>query len=175
MTRYTPATACAAATSMRLMRPCAIVLRKILPYSIPGRRRLCTYSAWPVTFSHDSRRGTERPTCGVSVAWIARFIHCPLHVDAEQLLLVLRGAVQVAFDREAFDRLRRRESCRLVGCGAHHDAGGAAVQDDGDAHCRPVVGGARRALEIRRAALAERRDVEARDQLVTLQSGLEIT
>ena len=41
----------AALTSMRLMRPCATVLRKILPYSMPGRRRLCTYSARPVTLA----------------------------------------------------------------------------------------------------------------------------
>src|ERR671924_2271459 len=83
---------------MRLMRPCATLLRKILPYSIPGRRRLCTYSARPVTFSQDSSRGTERPTWAVSVACVARFIDCPLEINAEELLLVLRGAVQIAFD-----------------------------------------------------------------------------
>src|SRR3954464_2035526 len=97
-TRCTPPTACAALTSIRRMRPCATLERKILPYSIPGRRRLWTYSALPVTLSHDSRRGTERPTCGVSVACVARFIESSLQVDAKQLLLVRRGAVQVALD-----------------------------------------------------------------------------
>src|SRR5262245_11779293 len=97
-TRCTPPTACAAATSMRLLRPWATVERKIFPYSMPGRRRLCTYSARPVTFSHDSRRGTERPTCGVSVDCAARFMDCPLEVDADELLLVVRRAVLVAFD-----------------------------------------------------------------------------
>ena len=50
-TRWTPASACAALTSMLAMRPCATVLRTILPYSMPGRRRLCTYSARPVTLA----------------------------------------------------------------------------------------------------------------------------
>src|SRR5262245_61720962 len=109
-TRCTPPTACAAATSMRLMRPWATVERKIFPYSMPGRRRLCTYSARPVTFSHDSRRGTERPTCGVSVDCEARFMDCPLEVDADELLLVVRRAVLVAFDRSEERRVGK-------GCG----------------------------------------------------------
>src|SRR5690348_11615087 len=103
-TRCTPATAAAALVSIDLMRPCATVLRKILPYSIPGSRRLCTYSARPVTLSHDSSRGTERPTWPVSVACVARFIHCPLEINADQMLLVGGRAVQVAFD---LDRPRR--------------------------------------------------------------------
>src|SRR5215472_16376895 len=44
------------------MRPCATVLRKIFPCSIPGSRRVWVYSARPVTFSRASRRGNERPT-----------------------------------------------------------------------------------------------------------------
>src|SRR4051812_15862221 len=101
-TRCTPANACAGATSMRLIRPCATVLRTILPYSMPGRRRLCTYSARPVTFSHDSSRGSERPTCAVSVGCAARFIDGPLEIDADELLLVGGGAVLVAFDLHFF-------------------------------------------------------------------------
>src|SRR6266849_4545186 len=108
---------------------------------MPGRRRLWTYSARPVTFSHDSSRGTERPTCGVSVDWLARFMHRPCEVDPQQLPLVRRRAVQIAFDlhfvgrgftcllQEFFtdplpmkDLFRRREPRRLVGRGAHHDA-----------------------------------------------------
>src|SRR4051812_17095485 len=83
---------------MRRMRPWATLERKILPYSIPGRRRLCTYSARPVTLSQDSSRDTERPTCGVSVDWVARFIDRAPQIDADELLLVGRRAVQVAFD-----------------------------------------------------------------------------
>src|SRR3954464_9969708 len=93
ITECTPASARAALVSMRLMRPCATLERKILPYSIPGSRRLCTYSARPVTLSHDSSRGTERPTCGVSAAWVARFIDRSLYVDADQVLLVFGGPV----------------------------------------------------------------------------------
>src|SRR5881394_4565593 len=97
----------AAETSMLRIRPCATLERKILPYSIPGRRRLWTYSALPVTLSQDSRRGTERPTCGVSVACVARFIDCPLEVNAKELLLIGGRAVQVALDLQAFGRLHR--------------------------------------------------------------------
>src|SRR6185503_12545474 len=103
------------------MRPCATLLRKILPYSIPGRRRLCTYSARPVTLSHDSRRGTERPTCGLSVGCAARFIDRPFQIDAEELLLVFRRAVQVALDLQALHGLYRREARRPVGGCADED------------------------------------------------------
>src|SRR5580698_6315679 len=61
MTRKTPGIFFAALTSIDLMRPCATVERKILPYSMPGSRIRCVYSARPVTFSRPSRRGTERP------------------------------------------------------------------------------------------------------------------
>src|SRR5271154_1760986 len=61
MTRKTPGIFLAALTSIDLMRPCATVERKILPYSMPGSRIRCVYSARPVTFSRPSRRGTERP------------------------------------------------------------------------------------------------------------------
>ena len=37
--------------SIDLMRPCATVQRKILPYSMPGSRIRWVYSARPVTFS----------------------------------------------------------------------------------------------------------------------------
>src|SRR5688572_6593934 len=106
-TRCTPAMARAAAVSMRLMRPWATLERKILAYSIPGRRRLCTYSARPVTLSHDSSRGTERPTCGVSAACVARFIDRPLQVHAHQVLLVGGRAMQVALDLHFARRLGR--------------------------------------------------------------------
>src|SRR6516162_6737674 len=45
------------------MRPCAMVLRKIFPVSMPGSRMAWVYSARPVTFSRASRRGSERPIC----------------------------------------------------------------------------------------------------------------
>src|ERR1700686_5911673 len=61
MTRKTPGIFLAALTSIDLIRPCATVERKILPYSIPGSRIRCVYSARPVTFSRPSRRGSERP------------------------------------------------------------------------------------------------------------------
>src|SRR5271154_433079 len=61
MTRKTPGIFLAALTSIDLMRPCATVERKILPYSMPGSRIRWVYSARPVTFSRPSRRGTERP------------------------------------------------------------------------------------------------------------------
>src|SRR5881394_544772 len=121
ITLWTPAIARAAAASTLRIRPCATLERKIFPYSIPGRRRLWTYSALPVTLSHDSSRGTERPTCGVSVACVARFIESSLQVDAKQLLLVRRGAVQVALDLQPLDRLDRCQPRRLVGCGADDD------------------------------------------------------
>src|SRR5262249_37555622 len=44
------------------MRPCATVLRKIFPCSIPRSRRLATYSACPVTLARASSRGRLRPT-----------------------------------------------------------------------------------------------------------------
>src|SRR3989454_3179656 len=74
---------------------------------MPGRRRLWTYSARPVTFSQDSRRGSERPTCGVSAGLSARFMEGAPEIDANQLFLVGRRAVQVAFDAQLL-------RCRLV-------------------------------------------------------------
>src|SRR4249920_3069012 len=111
------------------MRPCETVLRKILPYSMPGSRRLWTYSARPVTLSQDSRRGTERPTCAVSAGCAARFMDRPLHVDADQLLLVGRGAVQIAFDREPVDGVGRGEARRPVGGRADENGLPFAVED----------------------------------------------
>src|SRR5688572_9924670 len=140
---------------MRLMRPCATVLRNILPYSIPGRRRLWTYSARPVTFSHDSSRGTERPTCGVSVACVARFIDRPPEVNLQQLPLVGGRAVQVAFDLQAGQCMFIGNPRRSVGRGRNENAGLLAKQHR-HANRRPVVGRTRGALEICRAALAER-------------------
>src|SRR4051812_35278447 len=99
-TRCTPAIACAALTSMRLIFPCETVLRKILPYSMPGSFRLWTYSARPVTLSQDSRRGIARPTWGVSVGLLARFIDRPREIDSQQLFFVSRRAVQVALDAD---------------------------------------------------------------------------
>src|ERR1700704_4904401 len=108
---------------------------------MPGRRRLCTYSARPVTLSQDSRRGTERPTCGVSVDCVARFMDRPLEINTDQLLLVGRRAMQVALDLysrgRSLARLRyrfgiacfspedlfgRHEAGRLVGGCTEHDA-----------------------------------------------------
>src|SRR6516225_1278067 len=62
-TRWTPGTFFAALVSIDLMRPCATVLRKIFPCSMPGSRMVWVYSARPVTLSRASRRGSERPTC----------------------------------------------------------------------------------------------------------------
>ena len=57
---------CAAArVSIARMRPCASVLRKIFPCSMPGTARLWTYSARPVTLSRVSSRGMDRPTWGI--------------------------------------------------------------------------------------------------------------
>src|SRR5687767_15609118 len=193
-TRYTPPTACAALTSMRLMRPWAMLLRKIFPYSIPGRRRLCTYSARPVTLSQDSRRGTERPTCGVSVDCVARFMDRPCEIDADQLLLIGRRAMQVAFDLNFLggglagllqrswiacfsleDLLGRYEAGRLVGRRAHHDTHVVTVDHDRHAHGRPVVRRARGALQVRGTPRAQRRHGDARNELVALQRVLEVS
>src|SRR6185436_5683112 len=122
-TLCTPGSARAAATSTCLMRPCATLLRKIFPYSIPGSRRLCTYSARPVTLSHDSSRGTERPTCGVSAACVARFIDGSLRVHAHQVLLVFGRPVQVALDLQSFDRVHGCQARGPVGRRADHDRG----------------------------------------------------
>src|SRR5215216_765746 len=146
-TLCTPATARAADVSIFLMRPCATLERKILPYSMAGRRRLWTYSALPVTFSQDSRRGTERPTCGVSVACVARFIEGSFEIDAQQLLLVRRRTVQVAFDLQRLRRVRRGKPRRTVGRRADEDRRLVAVENDGNAERRPVVHRARGAFE----------------------------
>src|SRR5689334_16477115 len=142
---------------MALMRPCATLERKILPYSMPGSRRLWTYSARPVTLSHDSRRGTERPTCGVSVACVARFIDRSFYVDTDQLLLVGGRAVQVALDLQAVSRLGGRDARRPVGRRADDDGRLVAFEHHRHADCRPVVRRARGAFEIRRASAVERR------------------
>src|SRR5258706_9262641 len=150
-TLCTPASARAAEVSMRLMRPCETLERKILPYSIPGSRRLCTYSARPVTLSHASRRGTERPTCGVSVGCVARFIDRSFCVDANQLLLVCGGSVQIAFDFQVLYFIKRRKPGRLVRRGADEDGRLVAVEQHRDADRRPVVGRARGAFQVGRA------------------------
>src|SRR5215470_11471545 len=62
-TQATPGIADAALVSIERMRPCATVLRKIFPCSMPGSRMVWVYSARPVTLSRASRRGSERPTC----------------------------------------------------------------------------------------------------------------
>src|SRR3990172_8027883 len=109
ITRCTPSTAAAALTSIERMLACATVLRKIFPYSMPGKRMLCMYSARPVTFSRPSSRGTERPTCVVwSIAVFMagsmpvrggeRLAQRTLHVNSHELLLVGRGPVLVADD-----------------------------------------------------------------------------
>src|SRR3954467_7536839 len=133
---------------MLLILPCATVLRKILPYSIPGSRRLWTYSARPVTFSHDSSRGTDRPTCGVSAACVARFIDRPLYVDPNQMLLIGGRAVQVAFDRQAVGGFRRCDARRPVGRRAHHDGRLVAIEHHRDTDRGPIIRRAGRALEI---------------------------
>src|SRR5437763_13856547 len=164
----------AAETSMLLIRPCATLERKILPYSIPGRRRLWTYSALPVTLSHDSRRGTERPTCGVSVACVARFIDCPSYVHAKELLLVGSRAVQIAIDLQAFCRFHRGKPRRPVGRRADHDVALLAGEDDGDAERRPVVRRARRALEVCGAPRAHRRHANAGNDLARRDRRLQV-
>src|SRR6185436_19019844 len=172
-TLCTPGSARAAATSIRLMRPCATLLRKIFPYSIPGKRRLCTYSARPVTLSHDSRRGTERPTWGVSVDCVARFIDSPAEIDLQEVALVVGRAVQIALDLQARD-------CSLAG-DARRPVGGRAdehtrlvAEHHRYAHGGPVVGRARGALEVRGAALAEGGVLDLGDELIP-QRGLQIT
>src|SRR5258708_4314234 len=188
----TPATARAALTSMRLMRPCATVERKILPYSIPGRRRLCTYSARPVTLTHGSSRGTERPTCGVSAAWVARFMDRPSEIHANQVLLIGGRAGRIAFDANlprrigspldqlvveaaaAQDFLGCGEPRRFVGRRAQDDARSLPVEHHGHAECGPVVGGTRGAFQVDGAARAHRRHAQGGDQLVARKRGLEV-
>src|SRR3979490_3207073 len=74
-TRKTPGIFLAALVSIDLIRPCAMVLRKILPYNMPGRRRLWVYSARPETLSRASSRGRERPIWLPAVAppWAPAF------------------------------------------------------------------------------------------------------
>src|SRR5436305_7088378 len=106
---------------------------------MPGSLRLWTYSALPVTLSHDSRRGTERPTCGVSVACVARFIDRPFEVNAEQLLLIRGRSVQIALDVQALRSLDRSKARRLVGRRADEDVGLVPVEHHRHAKGRPVV------------------------------------
>src|SRR5919201_777268 len=126
---------------------------------MPGRRRLCTYSARPVTLSHDSSRGTERPICDVSAAWLARFMDRPSQINANEVLLICRGAVQIAFNRHRLcgsssladhalvERLAGQHPLGggktrwLVGRRAHEDARLVALKDHRHAERRPVVGG----------------------------------
>jgi hypothetical protein len=65
ITECTPGRCAALRTSIARIRPCAMVLRTTLPCSIPGTRRLWTYSARPVTLSRASSRGMDWPTCGM--------------------------------------------------------------------------------------------------------------
>ena len=74
ITRKTPGIFCASLTSTDLMRPCATVLRKIFPCSMPGTRIKCVYSARPVTFSRASRRGIERPIWPPPIGLVASAI-----------------------------------------------------------------------------------------------------
>src|SRR5215475_6100349 len=66
--RTTPGTCLARLVSIRLIRPCASVLRNSLAWSMPEMRIVWVYSARPVTFSRPSRRGSERPTCAPTLA-----------------------------------------------------------------------------------------------------------
>src|SRR5919108_758264 len=122
---------------------------------MPGRRRLCTYSARPVTLSHDSSRGTERPICEVSAAWLARFMDRPSQINANEVLLICRRAVQISLDRELLRRRGRlaeqalveRASGQnplgggkprwLVGRRAHEDARLVAIKHHRHAERRP--------------------------------------
>src|SRR6187397_490943 len=98
---------------MDLMRPCATVLRNILPSSIPGIRIVCVYGARPVTFSRASRRGNDRPTCA-PVTSVAMSVCCfrpaeprlqrALHMNADQLAFV---GGRAAYVRYAFDLVGR--------------------------------------------------------------------
>src|SRR2546427_4823133 len=77
-TRWTPGKFFAPPASMDLMRPCATVLRKIFPNSMPGKRMVWVYSASPLTLACASRRGNERPTCPppMLVVGIATVLQC---------------------------------------------------------------------------------------------------
>src|SRR5688572_30728170 len=100
MTACTPFNARAAAVSMDLMRPCAIVLRKIFPCSMPGICMPWTYCARPVTFALPSTRGGEVPTGPAVASFVVmgfrsrlRLSYRPRDVHAHELPLVRRGAV----------------------------------------------------------------------------------
>src|ERR1019366_4343059 len=109
MTRWTPLSAAAALVSMDNSRPCGTVLRKILQYSIPGRRRLCVYSARPLTLARASSRGIARPTwLMVSMSSMNLNREClpnrTSDIDTQQLSLVSGGALGIAYDRGLVSR-----------------------------------------------------------------------
>ncbi len=126
---------------------------------------------------------------------IDRLPYRPADIDADQLALVGRGAAHVgdAFgfvggritgagqrlvvDGRADERLLRGlQAGRLLGRGADHHArrlhGRAlGLERDGDAERRPIVGRARRALEIDGAPSLLRRDIRESDELVAGEHG----
>src|SRR5579859_1280280 len=61
-TAFTPASALAFETSIRLMRACATVLRLIFACSMPGSFTSPAYCAAPVTLARMSERRTGLPT-----------------------------------------------------------------------------------------------------------------
>src|SRR6202049_2464330 len=76
-TEYTPWVAWAALVSMWRMRPCGTVLRAIFAHSMPGRRRLWTYSARPVTLARASTRGSERPIWPTETVFVSLMNRAP--------------------------------------------------------------------------------------------------
>jgi hypothetical protein len=62
ITAFTPGTAAALLVSIRLIRPCAIGLRKHLPHNVPGKPKSALYCAFPVTFDMPSTLGVDLPT-----------------------------------------------------------------------------------------------------------------
>ena len=161
------------------MRPCATVLRKTLPCSMPGIRIVWVYSARPVTFSRASSRGSERPTCPPVVVVVVMgqvaplpasacseaLPHCAAHIDANELALVGGRAADVGnalgLGGRGFPGTRER---RVVHAGAGEHLLGALEADrllgrgaDDDA-CRLDVG----AVGLERDRDPERRPVLGR-------------
>src|SRR3974390_638554 len=102
ITRCTPASADAAAVSTDSSFPCGTVLRKILQVSISGRRRLCVYSAFPLTFARASSRGIARPTWVMMTSMMTvrqRLTDGASDVGAQEFALVRVGALRIAQQR----------------------------------------------------------------------------
>ena len=179
--------------------PCA---RNTLPYSMPGRRRLCTYSARPVTLARTSRRGMSRPTWFIASLPRAFGQRLP-HGAPHDRPAAIRACRRPSHGRRRGSTPRRRPLRRRARSAASSGAAPCSAfsaaamrvtfsvaaltttigsriapslmrERHRNAERRPIVGGARGDFHVGRLAAVERRHRHGGDQLVLLQHGLVI-